>query len=133
MSPDRIAIRVAARYAKDVDEAKRVFLMHRLSEARKVFYSLKARLVEAINLIPKLTETGKDHVYQCVGDHVLAVPDELVALEEALNAVALAASELEVHKLKEILPKKLVEEFKDTKDVRVNPDNPSEAVTNETW
>jgi len=132
MPVDRIASLVAARYAKDIDEAKRVFLMMQLSEARKVFYSVKARLVEMINLIPTLPATGKDHVYQYAGDHVLALPDELVALEEALNAVALAASELEVHKLKELLPKAVVEEYKGLKDVRVSPDQPEESISYET-
>jgi len=134
MSPNKLAIRVAARYAKDIDEAKRVFVIHRLSEARKAFYSIKERLVGMATLLPELPLEGKDSVYQYVGDHILALPDELATLEESLNAVALAISEIEINKLKEILPKQLVEEFKGIRDVRMSPMPPSpKEEANDPW
>lgn len=108
------------RVAREINDAQRAFLSEHVEEARRLFMQVKSRIVEILDFIEKNDSVEqKDHVYKVAGDHIVAIPEELTALEVALDAVALAQTDMAHRRLKERLPGSVVEEFDQALDLRV--------------
>ncbi len=106
--------------AREISDPQRVFVTKALAEARLNMYSIKARFEECRKLIEELTsDHGKEMVYKFAGDHLLALPGELKALEEALDAAALGINDMEAKRIREKMPGRTVDEFVELTDARL--------------
>lgn len=108
------------RTARDITDSQRVFIQEQLAGARLTFYSLKARVSEVLASVDEhASPHGREMAFKFAGDHILALPEELKALEEALDAVALGLNDMETKRLKEKMPGRTVDEFAEATDTRL--------------
>ena len=106
--------------ARGITDSQRVLIQEKLALARRTFYSIKARYDEVMRGIEAHSSPhGREMAFKFAGDHILALPDEFKALEEALDAVALGFTDMEQKRLKEKLPGRAVDEFVDATDTRL--------------
>ena len=108
------------RTARDITDSQRVFIQEKLATGRLTFYSLKERIDSVLSCVEEnASPHGREMAFKFAGDHMLAIPEELKALEEALDAVALGLNDMETKRIKEKLPGRTVDEFADATDTRL--------------
>lgn len=108
------------RIGRDITDAQRVLLQEKISSARLTFYSLKGRLDAIMTMVSdQASPHGREMAFKFAGDHILVIPDELKALEENLDALALGINDMETKRLKEKMPGRAVDEFTDATDTRL--------------
>jgi hypothetical protein len=108
------------RTARDITDSQRVFIQEHLAAGRRAFYALKSRWEEILTCIEEhASPHGREMAYKFAGDHMMAVPEELKAMEEALDAVTLGVNDLETKRLKEKMPGRTVDDFANATDTRL--------------
>jgi hypothetical protein len=118
----KIAGRVGERFAKDLNDARRAFINEQVFEARRVFYTLKSRVSDILELVES-DAAAREVAHRMAGDHILALPGELTQIEDCLAAVAYGLTEMESLRLKEVLPHQVLQQFEDLTDQRMAPTN----------
>lgn len=106
--------------SRDITDSQRVFIQEKVATARLNLYAIKARYDEIRAMIEtQASDHGREMAHKFAGDHLQALPDELRALEEALDAVALGLNDMETKRIKEKLPGRTVDEFAGLTDTRL--------------
>ena len=95
-----------------------VFLVTELGKARTLCEKLVGYVGQGVRLIDK--SSHRDHFYEVAGHLINGVPDDLHALQQKLEVVALAANRLDAETAKKALRPETVEELeRATQDVRI--------------
>jgi len=95
-----------------------VYLVEELGDARLRCNQLKQYIGDAIKMVEK--SPHKDHFFEVAGHLIHGIPDTLLRLEKALDAVSLAASRMDYEETKATLRPEKVEELERVlQDVRL--------------
>jgi hypothetical protein len=95
-----------------------IYIQEELGDARLRLDELKGQIVRALELVN--ASDHKDHLYAVAGDIIHSIPENLIRLERALQATAMAVNKVDYEELRQILrPEKVDDLERVLEEVRI--------------